>query len=240
MSELHSLRIESPHRPIIEGVGSEFHASKLLWARDQSWQAYHAIKQELKIGMNEKDAFSLCMRILESLGVSKHWHKPFVRFGAGTVLTFHDPLREDYALEENSSVYIDLGPVWTDEESGIEYEGDVGDTFVWGQNVEGEKCANAAREIFKSLERIWSVDKCSGVELYRMAKADAESRGYILIENVDGHRVADFPHQKYSRERLAKLEFDPAPLLWVLEIHLRHPNLPIGAFFEDVLGLMKK
>lgn len=67
-------------------------------------------------------------------------------------------------------------------------------------------------------------------------KEAAIKAGYAMIEKVDGHRISDFPHQKYSRERLAKLQFEPAPLLWVLEIHIRHPELEIGAFYEDLLG----
>ena len=31
------------------------------------------------------------------------------------------------------------------------------------------------------------------------------------------------------------LPFCPSPLIWVLEIHIRHPTEQYGAFFEDML-----
>ena len=31
------------------------------------------------------------------------------------------------------------------------------------------------------------------------------------------------------------VDFTPSPLLWVLEIHIRHPTAGYGAFYEDML-----
>ena len=50
-----------------------------------------------------------------------------------------------------------------------------------------------------------------------------------------GHRLSDFPHSAIYDGPMATLDFTPSPLLWVLEIHIRHPTKPFGAFFEDML-----
>lgn len=235
MSDLHALRIEGEKRAAHEAVSAEFLKEKLLWAREQSWSLFRDIQSELQIGMSEKEAFRMAMRLSEERGVSKHWHKPFVRFGAGTVLSFRDPLLDESRLQKNDAVYIDLGPVWQDPETDLEYEGDVGDSFAFGENVDYENMAETARELFGEARALWLKEKVSGVQMYSFLLSEAQARGYELVEKIDGHRVSDFPHHKYSRERLSQLSFDPAPLLWVLEVQICNQERSRGAFFEDVL-----
>ena len=43
------------------------------------------------------------------------------------------------------------------------------------------------------------------------------------------------PEKPSSVVALAAVDFSPSRLLWVLEIHIRHPFEPYGAFFEDML-----
>ncbi|MBN8553931.1 MAG: M24 family metallopeptidase [Deltaproteobacteria bacterium] len=241
MNETHSLRIESSAaKPMHEKVAATFLREKLLWARERSWNLLDEIRAQLKEGMTERQAFQLAMNLCATSGISKQWHKPVIRFGPGTILTFADELNDQYKLKRGDPIYIDLGPVWADQEYGLEYEGDVADSFIFdGQNIEAKKCIAAAREIFRATEEEWMKTKISGIELYNFIKKNVEKRGYKLVEEVEGHRISDFPHHKYSKERLAKINFEPEPLLWVLEIQIKHPSLEIGAFFEDLLGLEK-
>ena len=53
--------------------------------------------------------------------------------------------------------------------------------------------------------------------------------------DLSGHRLSDFPHVAIYEGPLADVEFSPSRLIWVLEIHIRHPEKPYGAFFEDML-----
>jgi hypothetical protein len=237
MTELHALRSEDS-KSEFEKVSPGFRKEKLLWARDKSWEAFHKIKSQLKEGMTEREAFELCMNTLKEMGVSKHWHKPYVRFGPGTTMTFYDDLQNEHALKKGDPVYMDLGPAWLDEESGLIYEGDVGDSFVFeGINKEAEKCAQTARDIFKSVEESWKSGELTGAELFEFMKNKVHTAGYVLTERVQGHRISDFPHHRFTKEKLGQIDFYPEPLLWVLEVHLRHPELPIGAFYEEILGL---
>jgi hypothetical protein len=240
MNDVHPLRVEATGRAAVEGIHPEFIKEKLLWARSKSWDLLAKIKSELVEGISEKEAFKLAMRVCEDNGISKHWHKPFLRFGRGTMLTFREPLLEDCRLQKDHMFYIDIGPVWADEETGLEYEGDVGDSFVFGENARAQACIDACRKIFTLADFEWSKKNLSGLDLYGLIKSETAKLGYSLVEKVDGHRIGDFPHQKYSRERLAKLAFSPAPLLWVLEVQICDEDAQCGAFLEDLLGASDK
>jgi methionine aminopeptidase len=235
MSDLHSVSAVVDSKESFEAVHPQFIREKLLEAQEKTWKVLHQIRASLKAGMTEDEARHVALKIFLEWGVSKHWHKPYIRFGPGTILTFHDPLQADYRLQVGDPVYIDLGPVWTDSTHGLSYEGDVGDTFVLGSNPDAEHCAATARRLFEEAQQEWREKKLSGEELYRFLKSRASALGYHLVEEVDGHRLGDFPHHKYSKERLKKIQFIPGNAVWVLEIQINHPTLRIGAFFENIL-----
>ncbi len=235
MSELHPLQVTSFDSAKIEGVSPTFAKAGLLKAREKTIQVLREIQSELKVGMTEDDARKLTLDIFKRHGVTKHWHRPYVRFGEGTLLTFNHPTRTDLTLQKNDPYYLDLGPVWKDEELGLEYEGDYGDTFVFGENAGAEKCANAARDLFALARNAWREKQISGTAIYELLLAEATARGYELDREVEGHRVSDFPHHRFSKDHLALMPFTPSDTLWVLEVKLNEPAQKWGAFFEDIL-----
>ena len=235
MNELHPIGVTEEFRHKLEQVGPGFLQAGILAAREKSWEVFRVIKKEMKEGLTEKRAREIAKAIFHDYGCNKHWHQPSIRFGKGTRHTFHQPLREDGPLEINEPVFIDLGPVWYDPISQMEYEGDVGDSFVYGENEEANRCINAIHILFQEGREYWLREKCTGEFLYQRIREQAKKLGYPLVENVVGHRLGDFPHQKYTKQELPKLEFQPSPGLWILELQIAHPTLPIGAFFEDLL-----
>jgi hypothetical protein len=235
MSQFHSLQVSSESQKAIESVAPHFIKEGLLLAREKSWRVLKEILSLLKEGMNEDDARKLALQVFSTHGVSKHWHRPYIRFGAGTALTFHDPMQKDYKLQTGDPVYLDFGPVWKDEGTGFEYEGDVGDTFVFGENSEAERCAKTARTLFAEVQKEWQTKRLTGVDIYGYLNTRANQLGYELTEQVKGHRLGDFPHQKYTKENLSDIQFCPSSSLWVLEVHIVHPNRTLGAFYEDTL-----
>ena len=241
MSDLHFLSVTGN---AAEAVDPRFLKEGLLEARRKSWEILKSIQGLLEEGMTEDQARRLCLDVFRGAGVKKHWHKPYVRFASGTLLTFNDPIQPDYQLKPGDPVYIDLGPVWSYAaklgEAELEYEGDVGDSFVFsGTHPEAERCAAMARQLFGEASANWRTHKWTGAEIYDFLRDRATEEGYVFVEVVQGHRLSDFPHHKYSKERFARTQFQASELLWVLEVQLKHPTLGFGAFYEDILGVPK-
>ncbi len=221
---------------LLEGVGHKFACEKLVQAQCKAWEILAEIKGKIELGMTEADARALAIEIFLEHGITKHWHQPYIRFGPGTLLTFHQRLQKDYRLAKSDPFYIDLGPILKNENTKVQYEADVGDTFVFGENLEAEKCAVAARSLFHQAVKFWKTEKPTGLLLYEFLGSRAQECGYDLVEKVEGHRLSDFPHQRFSKENLARLPFNPASSLWVLEVHLVDKQRRFGAFYEDLLG----
>lgn len=211
-----------------------FRLEHLRQAQALSWKALHAIHSKIRPGMTEAEARKIGEAVLKEMGATKNWHRVIFRFGENTLKKFSETSTPGTVLGENDIYFLDLGPVW--EFEGVGYEGDVGDTFFTGDAAEHRRCAEAARTLFKTVSEIWQREAVSGVELYRRAELEAEKLGYVLNQDVDGHRVGDFPHQIFFKGGLTELDFKPRKGIWILEIQIRHPSLGFGAFFEDTLG----
>lgn len=235
MSTPHNLGVHGNSQSALEAVSPEFIREGLLRARVKTIAVLEEIRGALKEGMTEDEARLLALAIFKSHGVTKHWHRPHVRLGVGTTLNFNHPIQQDYRLKKGDAYYLDLGPAWPDAELGLEYEGDYGDTFTFGANPEVEKCAEASRKIFHEARALWREKKLTGLELYAYMSGRAKELGYHFVEGVEGHRVSDFPHHKYTKESLSKVDFVPSETIWVLELHLKDPAGRFGAFFEDLL-----
>jgi Xaa-Pro aminopeptidase len=212
-----------------EAVGEAFSLPKMVRARDLTFEAVGRIAAAVHPGMTEGRAGELAQEVLEALGMERLWHKNVVRFGEGTVETFHGDFQPDYALQANDIFFVDLGAVFDG------HEGDAGDTFVVGDDAEMVAAAEAARTLWHEVAERWREQGVSGEALYRFALTRAKAMGWILNWEVKGHRVSDFPHAIYRAGVLGDLESCPLTGLWVLEIQIRRPNRPFGAFFEDLL-----
>jgi Xaa-Pro aminopeptidase len=212
-----------------EAVGPNYDRAKMLEARKHTFHAIELIAAAMRPGMLESEGVALAKSILKDLGLLRGWHGVYVRFGENTLCTYNDKDAPDVTLKENDIFYIDIGPVYE------KWEGDGGDTFVVGDDADMHAAARAAREVFDLVRTRWLRDRLSGRALYDYAEEAARSLGWQLCTDVTGHRLADFPHKAFHSGSLAAAEFAPSADLWVLEIQIRHPGRPIGAFFEDLL-----
>jgi hypothetical protein len=235
MSMPHQLGVRGASLSEIEAIHPSFFKESLFAAREKTIQLFSEIKSSLKEGMNEEDARKLANNIAHDLCATKHWHQPYIRFGKGTTLSFHEPLNASNLLLPNTPVSIDLGPVWFDSKTALEYEGDYGDSFVFGEHREAQVCIETARQLFKEGKQKWASGKLSGFQLYQFIKDRCEELGYQLASDFDGHRLSDFPHQQYTKERLAHLPFVPSEDCWVFELQINDLEGRFGAFYEDLL-----
>ena len=213
----------------LEAVGPAFIKEKMLEMRGKTRTAIHAIAAACKPGMVEEDAVQMARDILAEDDMVRGWHDVYVRFGSNTLKTFGAASDPGVVLKENDVFFIDIGPVWGD------FEGDGGDTFIVGEAPEMAKCAADAKKLFHIVRKKWESTGMSGSELYDFAIEEAKAMGWELNMDLSGHRLSDFPHEAIYPGPMAEVDFKPSPLIWVLEIHIRHPSAGYGAFFEDML-----
>ncbi|MFF7065031.1 M24 family metallopeptidase [Pseudomonas sp. NPDC008258] len=214
--------------PELEKVGPRFSLDGMLAAREQSVRSVAAIASQLRVGMTTAQALEMAAQTLQAMGASHTWHPTYIRFGDDTVRTPRQGIDLQRVLRTTDIVVVDVGPVWDG------YEGDYGDTFVFGQRELHHACVKALHEVFDETRDAWGRG-LTGRELYDFAERSAQAKGWQLERNLAGHRIADFPHVLYGQEKLADVEIVPSEVVWVLEIQLCHPTEPVGAFFEDIL-----
>lgn len=213
----------------LEKVGDAFTKEQMLMVRGKTRKIIHEIAAACKPGMLEEDAVEMAKGILTENQMLRGWHDVYVRFGSNTMKTFGAASDPGIVLGENDIMFIDIGPVFE------KWEGDGGDSFVFGSDPEMEKCAEDARRLFHIVRKKWETEGLSGKELYEFASDEAKAMGWELNLDLSGHRLSDFPHAVIYDGPMADVGFCPSPLLWVLEIHIRHPTNQYGAFFEDML-----
>lgn len=212
-----------------ERVGPAFTEDGMLLARRKTREAIAAIAARVEPGMVEEDAVAMAKQVLADMGLALSWHPTRVRFGTNTTKAMKRASEPGVILKENDIFFIDIAPrvqAW---------EGDGGATFTVGQGADHARCARDAEALFHAVRGIWQRERLTGRALYAWAEAEARKLGWELNFDLGGHRVSDFPHATIYAGALADLETTPSAMRWILEIHLRHPSLPYGAFFEDML-----
>ena len=213
----------------LEQVGAEFAEEPMLMVRQKTRTIIHEIAARCKPGMVEEDAVEIAKDVLAANKMLRGWHDVYVRFGSNTTKTFGADSDPGVVLKENDIMFVDIGPVFE------KWEGDGGDTFVFGNDSDMARCADDARKLFHIVRKKWLADGSTGKVLYEFAVEQAQALGWELNMDLSGHRVSDFPHAAVYEGPMADVDFCPSRLLWVLEIHIRHPKLNYGAFFEDML-----
>ncbi|MBW7945230.1 MAG: aminopeptidase P family protein [Sphingomonadaceae bacterium] len=212
-----------------EQLGPNYDWDGMMEARVRTRAAVEAIAAEMRVGMAEEEAGKIARRVLKDTGLLRGWHGIFVRFGPNTVKFYGEPSEPGAVLGEDDIFIVDIGPVWK------KWEGDAGDTFVTGSDPEMHRAKRDVRVLFDRVAAKWRAERPAGTALYDYASAEAERMGWRLNLDLGGHRLADFPHALVHRGELKDAAFSPAPQLWVLEMHIRHPERRFGAFYEDLL-----
>lgn len=216
--------------PAVDSVGPAWSPPAMRAAQAQAWTAIERLAAAIHPGLRESEAKARGEAIMAELGMGQAWHPMMVRFGANTLRVFSDRGGEDLTLAENDIFFIDIGPVL------LGHEADVGAAFAVGNDPEMHACAAAARDLWHRIAAIWNHGAVRGTALYARAEQEAEAMGWHLNLDVRGHRVADYPHPSRQAGKLGDLDGVPTAGLWILEIQIRHPTRPFGAFYEDLLG----
>ena len=226
---MNDMMTPAPSKTDLEKTGPAFTREQMLSMRDKTRAMIHAIAARVTPGMLEEDAVAMAKDMLAAQGMLRGWHDVYVRFGTNTTKTFGADSDPGIVLGADDIFFLDIGPVFE------KWEGDGGDTFLTGSDPEMAKAAADARTLFHITRKKWQDDGWTGIKLYDFATAEAEKLGWELNLDLSGHRISDFPHAAIYEGPMNTLDFCPSPLIWVLEIHIRHPTRKFGAFFEDML-----
>jgi hypothetical protein len=212
-----------------ERVGNAFSEEGMLAARRLTRAAIRQIASAVRPGMIEEDAVEHARGVLADLGLHATWHPVRVRFGSNTIQAMKQPSVPGVVLQQNDIFFVDIAPRYE------AWEGDGGASFVVGHDLQLERCARNAEELFHEVRAAWRRHDWTGARLYEYAEQRARQMGWELNFDLPGHRLSDFPHAAIHSGSLAQAGFSPSPMRWVLEIHLRDPGRRFGAFFEDLL-----
>jgi methionyl aminopeptidase len=213
----------------LEATGAKFSVGPFLEQRLRTRKAVHAIAEQVKVGMVEEDARAMAKEVLSSMGMTKGWHHIIVRFGPNTTKDFMEPSEKGVVLGPNDIFFVDIGPVYGDQ------EGDAGDTFVFGSDADHHRAKKDVKVIWDDVRDKWFKEGLTGRGLYDFAESASAAKGWKLNRDLSGHRLSEFPHSVHYDGAMAAVDFRPAPLLWVLEIAIIHPERKFGAFYEDLL-----
>jgi Xaa-Pro aminopeptidase len=216
-------------RELAERLGERHDHATLLEARRRAIAAVQDLARQVSPGMTEEDGLGVARRALRAQGFTDDWVAPYLRFGTNTLKKYAEPSAPGVALREDDVWYVDVGPLWMNHES------DFADTFVFGRDPGRQRIVRDLHEVFERTVRHWRATHPTGVELYRFAASQANSLGWELDLDMAGHRLGEHPHAPLHDGTLASAEFTPSSGLWMLEIQLRHPDVPYSAFFEDLL-----
>jgi Xaa-Pro aminopeptidase len=221
--------LPSADRAQAEITGPRYDRLMMIETRNRTFEAIRRIGAGIRPGMTENEGEQVARTVLREGGLLRGWHGIKLRFGANTTLTFCQASEPGVVLGEDDIFFVDIGPVWRN------CEGDGGETFTTGSDPEMNRIARDSKSIFDAVAARWRADGLTGRALYDFAVAEAEARGWLLNLDLSGHRVSDFPHAAQFDGALIDQNFVPSPDLWILEIQLRHPTRPFGAFYEDLL-----
>lgn len=193
--------------------------------------AHHLLDEilaQLKPGIRESEVKQLALDCFARHDIEKTWHPPYVRFGEHTLLTYMDKATEDRMLAEDDIVFIDIGIVL----DGI--EGDAGRTVSFGDDTIKAALREGSQVIFHAARAFWKEHNPSGIMLYEFIHAEAAKLGFEFTLDPAGHLIGEFPHRGWKRGINHFPETIEAAK-WILEIQIRHPELPMGSFYENLL-----
>lgn len=213
----------------LEKVGPNYDREQMMAVRRKTLDAVQSIARAVQPGMLEEEAVEAARQILKGAGLLRGWHGIKVRFGENTLNVFSAPSKPGVVLQPNDIFFVDIGPVFQ------KWEGDAGDTFVVGGDADMHRAARDVRSIFDLVQAKWRSEGLTGKALYDYAVEQSEALGWKLNLDTNGHRLSEFPHEAHYAGALATTDFKPTADLWVLEIQIRHPTRPFGAFYEDLL-----
>ena len=168
-------------------------------------------------------------KVYKKYGITRSWHNPYIKFGTNTCLTYSEKQIEDLTLQEEDIAFIEIGPIWED------MEGDTGKTLIFGNNQILKDLKDSSEKLFKLGLDYFKTQNPTGIGMQKFISQKAEELGYEYLLESGGHLIGLFSHGVTWNKGIAYYDQPMYPGIWILEIHIKHKDLPYAAFFEDIL-----
>src|SRR6201996_4442279 len=144
----------------------------LMQVRAMTQKAVADIAAGIRPGMTEAQGLEHARQVLADAGLLRGWHGIYVRFGANTLMNYGAEGSPDVVLGESDIFFVDIGPIWN------KWEGDAGDTFVFGDDPEMHAIARDVKVLFDRVQAKWRAEGLTGEALYAYADAEARAMGW--------------------------------------------------------------
>jgi len=164
-----------------------------------------------------------------------------VRAGINALCVAGEPA-PDRIVAEDDIVFLDLGPVFGD------WEADVGRSYVVGNDPEKQRLVADLEIVFDIVSRRFAEnDAITGAQLFAIAVAESEARGWRFGGRIAGHVVGKFPYARSpagrdggrispaNDQRMRDPDKLGQPRHWILEVHLVAQDGTFGGFYERLL-----
>jgi hypothetical protein len=198
-------------------------------ASNKSKKLLDEIIGQIRPGRSESEVYSKSLEIYQDHGIKKSWHNPYIKFGKNTSLTYSCKKTEDLILAEEDIAFVDIGPIWG------QTEGEVGKTIVFGSNKIFWDLKYNSELLFEMGLEFYRAKNPTGIEMQSFINQKAHELGYKNLLESSGHLIGLFSHSAVWNKGIGHFDQAMSPGIWILEIHIKHPNLPYGAFYEDIL-----
>jgi len=218
-----------------------------LAAQRSRWLMNEVVRQ-VRPGMTESQAQGVANRVfLAHPEVEAIWHKPIFRFGPNTQMPPTQQIKQEHVLQPNDIFSVEIAPVFTVEDKGRKMlESSAGETFLMRNgkvvsleaagpvNDPQKRVMQASRAVFNEALDYWRKENPTGLELMEFVKRRAQDRGYLSAMEPSGHITGLFPHEGWPHG-LNTYPYTPNEAIWMLEVQLRDPMGPYGAYHKGLL-----
>lgn len=216
----------------LEKTGEKFNLELYLSNQQMTKDLTRKIANHVCEGTSEADGQQLVTDEFKKIGVTKFWHPTKFRIASDTTKSFRELPDQTIKLKKGDLFFLDVGPIIDD------HEADYGETFIFDEKNstdEVKKLQKLSEEIWQATNKKWKMENLKGVDLFMFSEELAKKQNCSLNPLTAGHRLGDFPHALFSKEKLFNLNFSPTARLWVLEIQVINSSLKLGSFYENIL-----
>ena len=186
----------------LERTGQKFSLTQLMEVRARTRAAVGMIADQVEVGMAEEDAKAMARRP-SPLGKCAGDGTTSSSVSDPTRPRVHGTVRARCHPRPDDIFFVDIGPIFGG------YEGDGGDTFVFGSDPEHHRAKRDAKRSGTRSGKVVRQGK-TGQDLYEFAVRPPKLRLKLNLD-LSGHRLSEYPHSAHYDGPSLRSSSGPSP-----------------------------